>query len=177
LPCRLTYSREEDKLRHQVFGYDDYRQSVTGNLLRDIRLFHYAPVDSLDQTVVKMIFYFLCALPLVIHVFDDRNGDNRKLNDLLALSAGSLIMAFIFSFIGIEWYKTLAAIFGWHFGYFDYLIVHFLRRNNVISHKARWFTYIGKSSKADQLWARFSPWVRFIIRLSVFVACSLIYFL
>lgn len=126
--------------------------------------------------MISAILFILCAIPLSVHIFDDRHGDNRKLNDLLALSAVSLLMAWIYFKLGIDPLRTLAAIFGWHFFLFDYLIVAVLRKNEVIRSDARWFSYVGKSAKLDRLWGKLKPAQRFAIRLAVFVGAVVIWF-
>lgn len=124
-----------------------------------------------------MTLFFLCALPLSVHIFDDRKGDHKKINDLIALALFSGVIAFLYwKFFDIAIYRTLFCIAGWHFFLFDYLIVAVLRMNGVIHPKARWFSYIGKSARTDQLWGRLTPAQRVAIRAAVFAIGTVIYF-
>ena len=118
-----------------------------------------------------MIFAFLiCCIPTVVHVLNDAHGDTKKGNDILVLTAISIVLSTVIHFtFHIALWKSLLMIFAIHTLVFDYAIVYFLRKNDVISPTAKVWSYTGKSTRWwDQLVAKVHPVLRFFIRVAVF---------
>ena len=127
-------------------------------------------MDQKTQTLIKIIIAILCALPLVIHIWNDSRGDRKKGNDIIVLSVLAGLMAYGFKHLHVEWHKTLPVMFGWHFLIFDYWIVKRLVKNKFINPNSDWFSYLGQSSWVDNIpfWRGMHPAGRFVIREAVF---------
>ena len=126
----------------------------------------------------KFIAFFICCIPTAVHVWNDRKGDNRKTNDVLALIGLAfllgLIPAHLIPLPPVPLIKTLPLNFGIHTLVFDYWINYELYKNKIIEREGadKWFSYLGLSSKLDQnhLWVKIGKWGRLIVRAVVFIA-------
>lgn len=125
----------------------------------------------------EVIVYTLMADLLVIQLVDDRDGERRKKSDVIVLSILAAIQSLLIHYyLHIEWYRTIAAAFAWHFLLFDYIVVVLLVKNKVIRADAKWFTYMGHGTiDSVKLW-RDHPYFRLIVRVAVFVIANAIYF-
>lgn len=127
-----------------------------------------------------MIFAFLlCAIPTIVNVYLDRNGRQKKhkpfIKAFIILLAGGVALADRVLF-DIDATQSLALASGYYILAFDYLIVYYLRKNDVITPTAKVFSYTGTSTYwYDQLVARI-PWrLRLAIRLVVFLGSIVIF--
>jgi len=117
-------------------------------------------------------------VPTAFELYLDRKGEARKNKpiQLVLLSVFSLALAIAIDWrLTIDWFRSLALMWGFHVLCFDYLIVIILRRNGVIRPDANWFTYTGTTSRIDQIVSRINPWLRFAIRVVIFALCLLIF--
>jgi hypothetical protein len=121
----------------------------------------------------------LLALPLLYHLFNDRNGEkpSEKTGDIILVSALALIAAVVGYYIsGKPIIDGLLLAWGLHFLIFDYAIVAILKKRGVIEAKESFFTYLGNSYTDDVL-RQFSPWQRFWLKIGVLVVAITIYVL
>lgn len=77
--------------------------------------------------------------------------------------------------LGYNPLAVLSLILGWRVLVFDYWVTYLLKKNDVISPTANWFTYTGKTSKIDKVVAKIPPVLRLLIRVAVF-GCSVGWF-
>jgi len=118
-----------------------------------------------------VIFFLLCAIPTACELYNDRHGDTKKdhIRDVLVLTVISLGLALVLNWLfDYKLVGTMLLIWAIHFLLFDYLITYILKRNHVISPKANWFTYTGKTSTMDKYVAKIPPWIRLAIKLLTF---------
>jgi hypothetical protein len=142
----------------------------------------------MEKIVSLVIAFGLCCVPTCAHVWDDRYGDNKKLNDVFALIVLAFILGLISAYLlpivsvlpPVPLIKTLPLNFGIHTLVFDYWINYELYKNKVIEREGadKWFVYLGLSAKLDKyhLWVKIGRWGRLAVRLIVFLT-SLIWFL
>lgn len=120
----------------------------------------------------------LLTLPLLWHLWNDRNGDapSDKSMDILIVSVIAVVAAVIGFFLSNQAIVD-GSILAWaiHFFAFDYAINYILYRRGVIEN-SDWFGYLGKGYTDDVL-RQWSPWTRFWIKLGQLIVAIIIYFL
>lgn len=120
----------------------------------------------------------LLTLPLLWHLWNDRNGDapSDKTMDIFIVSLIAVAAAVIGFFLSDQAIID-GLILAWaiHFFAFDYAINYVLYRRGVIEN-SDWFGYLGKSYTDDVL-RQWSPWTRFWIKLVQLIVAIVIYFL
>lgn len=118
----------------------------------------------------------LLSLPTLWEIFNDRQGDLNKFEDVFIRAGLMLGSAAGCALLGFNFWWSLNLSVAIFFLFFDYLIVMILNRN-VYEVKVNWFTHVGKSSVFDQLkfWRTANPWLRFAIK-AVYFAVSLLIF-
>lgn len=138
---------------------------------------------------------FVCSLVTIVHWADDRNGDKKKLTDIIVLTCLAALLA-----LGNHWLfhvpipKSLVLAAGIHIGCFDYLIAWWYIKGRTLfklkpiieqpanKPKLHWFTYTkewpaeDKRVHWDRLVAKVHPIIRLLLRTAVFGG-SLTYFL
>ena len=120
---------------------------------------------------------FLLAAP-AWEVFNDRNGDFNKKEDVLIRGVICMWMAvfmhLLYGGFTVLWSFALCGAF--HFLVFDYWVNYQLIRNRVISPAADWFSYLGESSEQDRIgvWRRVGKWGRLIVRVAVFIGATIL---
>lgn len=116
-------------------------------------------------------------LPTLWELWNDRNGETRKdkaRDFLIAVCLYAGIALALWWMFETNPLKSLALMLGVRVMLFDYAIAAILIRRGVIV--GRWFSYNGKTARFDRLVARVNPWVRFAIRLGLFVAAIIYYY-
>lgn len=109
----------------------------------------------------------ICFLPVIIHLIDDRNGDRRKINDIISLTIISLALAFgLKGLFDIGFFRSLLLMWAIHFALFDYATVYILRRNGVISPHAKIMSYYGQG-KVDRILVKINPYIILSARVLV----------
>jgi len=115
---------------------------------------------------VSSLFY-----PYVWECFNDRNGDPNKKIDVLYRAALMLFAGILCHiFIGVMFYKGAILSGAIHFQLFDYTIAYILIKRKIIETPgATWYNTLGKKGTIDSLniWKRFSPHARMIVRVCV----------
>ena len=113
----------------------------------------------------------------IYELWNDRNGDLNKSTDVvfrivfLAVEAAALALIF-----DKNYHLSLLLSCSVFFLTFDYAINIILYKRGVIDY-ANWFSYTGKSGVVDTIsfWKNMNPWVKFGIRLTVFIVALIVW--
>lgn len=119
---------------------------------------------------------FLCS-PTITELFDDRDGDSDKKNDVYWRTL--LIVWYSFwawVLFDINIFKSILLSIAIFFACFDYLIVVILKKRGIIETKESPFTYMSKS-KVDSIWSSWNPWLRLSLRLVILIIAILVFIL
>jgi hypothetical protein len=131
----------------------------------------------------EIIALILLSLPLIIELYDDRNGEKHPSKDWFYRSfiavVAAIAVASVWPKLGfwIDFLRGLVLSFGIFALFFPYLMNIILYRNGVITNH-RWWSHLSTKAALDswRLWGN-SPWyVRLFILLLTFFAACLVYY-
>lgn len=139
-------------------------------------------------TIILGIFLVIAG-PVIWEIFNDRNGDLNKKEDLFYRGALMFLASLINTLLnGIgnceDWRRTILFLtFSLNLSIagfvlmFDYFITAILIKRGVIETPgAHWFSYLRNGGvDAWKPWVKLSPRARFLIRLGYFAVSLIIY--
>lgn len=122
---------------------------------------------------MKIILAFVLVLPSILEAYQDRGGENvrdKKFDSLYLLIFAVLASASLWLWLDVQPLKTLCLLLGWRLLIFDPLVNWFLKRHSESHKDINIWTYVGNTSRIDRLVSKVNPWVRFSIRVALFIA-------
>jgi hypothetical protein len=126
-----------------------------------------------------IISILLLTIPTLYHLWSDRNGEapEEKTQDIIIVCVLAVAASLVGFFIADRPIVD-GLILAWavHFFIFDYAIVWLLKKRGVIEGDVNVFEHLGKSYTDDVL-RQFTPWWRFVIKLTILVSSVTVYFL
>jgi hypothetical protein len=121
---------------------------------------------------MKIIILILCLIPTLVESWLDRKGESRKgkVKDSVWLIVVAIALA------GASWWiwksnplVVLLLILMFRFCCFDYITNAFLKRYSEGHKNINIFTFTGTTAFTDRITAKINPWLRFGIRLALFL--------
>jgi len=128
---------------------------------------------------MNLLSIALLFVPLLYHLWNDRNGDapEDKTIDILIVAIIACAAALLgYKMVGKPIIDGLLLAGAIHFMVFDYAINYILSRRRVIEKKIDCFSYLGKSF-TDDILRQWTPMTRFWIKAGILVGATLIYFI
>lgn len=118
-------------------------------------------------------------MPLLGEWWNDRLGDDNKLQDGLIVGLCYLIISAVAQWYEIWFWRPIALAFGYRIMFFDYVMNIILYRNHIIEGPLsdRWWEYMGKTAKFDKwsAWAQIDWVLRLIFRIVLFIISLMIF--
>jgi hypothetical protein len=122
-----------------------------------------------------LLLVLFASIPLDIQLLNDAWGEKRKGNDVIVLTALTIMMSILVN-KWVHWYSFPFLVWAWHFTFFDYLINILLYRNQIGTVQAKWWDYLGHST-IDSLWRDWDWRVRAAIRGVNLILCIYLFIL
>ncbi len=137
--------------------------------------------------LIEISIHFICLLPTIFEVYDDRNGDKhsdslditiRGWNFLIYPLIAWAVIWVCFGYNPHSFIQIVILSVTMFTLLFDYIIAYVLYRRKVIS-DPRWWQKINKTSWPDN----WTPWVeigwqwRMIVKVLIFIGGEIIYWL
>lgn len=127
---------------------------------------------------IEILCILLLSSPMLVELYNDRNGDHHPNNDWMLRGLLMLVSALIVFFIHPHknFLQGLLLSFGIFLLFFPYLIniVHYQRKVIIDS---RWWDHLSSTAIPDKwYWWSNTPWYgRFFIMAAIFAACVMLY--
>lgn len=121
----------------------------------------------------EVLAMVLLCIPTVWELCDDHKGDSNHAFDVFIRVGLVLLMSIFPWYIGHGYIASIFMAGGIFALVFDYL------ENAINLRRKDWFSFMGTTAKQDQVkwWRNMSPDHRFIGRASIFILCSVWYWL
>lgn len=123
--------------------------------------------------IILLIIAISLAGPSIVESWADRKGESvigKRWDSLILLVFAVLSSTLLWLLLDVQPLKTVCLLLGWRLLIFDPLVNWFLKRHSESHKDINIWTYVGNTSRIDRLVSKVNPWVRFSIRVALFIA-------